>query len=166
MKKFISRESISLKVCGVINQEDAERLVEMNVGALGVNFWPQSKRYCSEVKADFLKPLENRICRVGVFVNADKSVPQRLLDEGYIDVAQFHGDEDLDYCEYFADRDLPYFRAVGVRDKQSIAGLDLPKCMGILLDAYAPNVYGGTGETCDWSIIEEVYRLYPDLPMG
>ncbi len=165
MSDFLSPEHISLKVCGVTTVADAEQLVQLGVEALGVNFWPKSKRYLDPAQANFLKGLAGKIIRVGVFVNADKALPERLLSEGYLDYVQFHGDEDSSYCHYFAERDLPYFRAVGIKDESSISGLDLPKCKAILLDAHAPGVYGGTGLTCDWEIIEKVHAHYPDLPI-
>ncbi|MDB4455653.1 hypothetical protein N9117_03230, partial [Akkermansiaceae bacterium] len=37
----------SLKICGVTTLRDAERLAKLKVAALGLNFWPSSKRYCS-----------------------------------------------------------------------------------------------------------------------
>ena len=165
MSDFLSSESISLKICGVRTASDAAELVSLGVEALGVNFWPQSKRYCAPEDADFLKSVRGEICRVGVFVNAEKDLPERLLSEGLLDFVQFHGDEDTEYCTYFAEKKLPYLRAVGVKDDASISGLDLPGCSGILLDAHAPGVYGGTGNTCDWTIIEKVNSLYPELPI-
>lgn len=162
---FLKTQNISLKVCGVTTESDALELVQHGVEALGVNFWHKSKRYLSPDKAGFLKNLKGEIVRVGVFVNAEKQLPVRLYEEGYLDFVQFHGDEDLSYCSYFADKNIPYIRAIGVKDKSSIQELQLPGCVGILLDAHAPGVYGGTGETCDWSIIEQVNEQYPGIPI-
>jgi len=165
MKDFLKEEAVSLKVCGVITQTDAEKLVEIGVPALGVNFWPKSKRFCHPEEATFLEKLKGRILRVGVFVNAEKELPQRLLEDDLIDFAQFHGDEGQAYCEYFANRDLPYIRAIGIKDESSVSKLELPRCSAILLDAHAPGVYGGTGKTCDWGIIKKVKQHNPDLPV-
>ena len=162
---FFSADSISLKVCGVTGEEDASRLVKMGVPALGVNFWEKSKRYCAPENADFLKKVGGLILRVGVFVNAEKAFVERLYKENFIDVVQLHGDEDSDYCAYFAARDIPYIRAIGVKNEASFSMLKLPKCAAILLDAHAPTVYGGTGEVFDWSMIPKVKTQFPELPI-
>lgn len=162
-EEFFSSESISLKVCGVTNEEDANFLVSMGVPALGVNFWRKSKRYSSPEKALFLKKLEGQILRVGVFVNAEKTFVESLYREGLIDIVQLHGDEDNAYCAYFSEKEIPYIRAVGVKNEGSFNKLKLPNCSAILLDAHAPNVYGGTGEVFDWTMISKVKAHFPGL---
>lgn len=162
---FFNSEPISLKVCGVTNEHDANQLVEMGVPALGVNFWEKSKRYCSPEKAAFLRQLEGRILRVGVFVNAEKTFVESLYKEGLIDVVQLHGDENNVYCAYFSERAIPYIRAIGLKNEASFNQLELPNCSAILLDAHAPNVYGGTGEVFDWTMIPKVKTHFPRLPI-
>ena len=36
---------------------------------------------------------------------------------------------------------------------------------GILLDAHAPGLYGGTGRTIDWDLAAEFVRSHPKLPL-
>ena len=80
LRQFLDPAVPSLKVCGVTLRTDAEQLVARRVPALGVNFWPQSKRYCAPAEAaGFLSPLKDRILRVGVFVNAD---PEEVAGPG------------------------------------------------------------------------------------
>jgi phosphoribosylanthranilate isomerase len=51
LERFLDPASVSLKICGVTTRDDAERLVAHGVDALGVNFWPQSKRYLAPENA-------------------------------------------------------------------------------------------------------------------
>lgn len=124
--------------------------------ALGINFWPPSKRYCPpETASDFLPALKNRILRVGVFVNADPDLPRQLLEDDQIDLAQFHGDESLAYCEYFQKSGFPFLKAVGV-PQGGVARTAMTEALNyskeaLLFDAAAPGLYGGTGETIDWN---------------
>ena len=154
LNSFLDPVVPALKICGITTAGDAERLAELGVDALGVNFWDQSKRYCSpRLASTFLPTLANHILRVGVFVNADPSLPRQLLAEGLIDVAQFHGDEDLAYCEAFADSHLPFFRAIGMqRESDLTSALQIP-ARALLVDAHAPGLYGGTGRTIDWKTV-------------
>ena len=89
MSDLIKTKTPSLKVCGLTRSEDVNMLIELGVHALGVNFWPSSKRYIApENAAELLKKSAGKITRVGVFVNADPELPRRLLNEGLIDFAQ------------------------------------------------------------------------------
>lgn len=162
---FLSPAATSLKICGVTLGADAERLVEMGVDALGANFWPQSKRYLAPERADFLRALAGRILRVGVFVNAGSELPLRLVAEGLIDVVQLHGDETPDDVRPFAAAGIPVLKALGVRGPDDLARARDFGAAGILLDAHAPGVYGGTGQTIDWDLARSFIAANPDLPL-
>lgn len=163
--RFLDPQSTSLKICGVTNAGDGEQLAELGVDALGVNFWPGSKRYLDPPKADFLADLQGRILRVGVFVNADPELPKALYEKGWIDLVQFHGDETADDCMEFAKSGIPFIKALGVRGAADIATAGAFGARGILLDAHAPGIYGGTGETIDWHLVRRFIGDHPDLPV-
>ncbi|MFC4992941.1 phosphoribosylanthranilate isomerase [Rubritalea tangerina] len=166
MNDFFDPSSTSLKVCGVTQPHDAHQLIEESIPALGVNFWPKSKRFIPPHQAaKFLKPIKNKILRVGVFVNADPNQVLDLLENDTIDVAQFHGDESPAYCAPFADANHPFIRALGVKDATSLTNLLDYRATAILLDAHAPGVYGGTGEAFDWNLAKKVIQQHPTLPI-
>jgi len=166
LDSFLSSAAPSLKICGVTTVDDANRLTELGVHALGVNFWPESRRYCPPNTArQFLPPLKDRILRVGVFVNADPALPRNLLADDLIDVAQLHGDEDPAYCEAFAGEDLPFFKAIGVTEDSNLASALQCPANGILLDAHAPGVYGGTGRTIDWETVTQFIDHHSSPPV-
>jgi phosphoribosylanthranilate isomerase len=163
--RFLSASRPSLKICGVTLASDAERLVTMGVDALGANFWPQSKRYLSPEQAGFLNELESKILRVGVFVNAGHELPIRLFHEGLIDLVQLHGDETPDDARLLVEAGIPFVKALGVRGAADLAMAVDFGASGILLDAHAPGVYGGTGETIDWKLAASFAREHPELPL-
>lgn len=158
--RFLDPKSCSLKICGVTLASDAEQLADLKVDALGANFWPKSKRYLDPEKADFLKDLADRILRVGVFVNAGTDLPRRLYEEGYIDAVQLHGDEPASELLILSEAGVPLIRAA------TLAGAKPPAVpAALLLDAHAPGVYGGTGQTIDWEAAATFVREYPRLPV-
>lgn len=166
LERFLDPSRPSLKICGVTTGADAERLAEMRVPALGVNFWEKSKRYCAPAEArSFLPLLAERILRVGVFVNADPAEPRTMLETGLIDLAQFHGDESIDYCTAFAAYDLPFIKAIGVRAPDDLQAAASFGARAILLDAHAPGLYGGTGHTIDWNLAADFVASHPRLPI-
>jgi len=162
---FLSPARTSLKICGVTLATDAARLAELGVDALGVNFWPQSKRYLAPDQAGFLHDLEGRLLRVGVFVNAGPDLPRQLYDDGLIDVIQLHGDETPADARPFAEAGIPFLKALGVRGMDDFAAVRDFRASGILLDAHAPGLYGGTGRTIDWPLARTFIEQHPDLPL-
>jgi phosphoribosylanthranilate isomerase len=165
LERFLDSESVSLKICGVINRGDAERLVALGVDALGVNFWPRSKRYLAPQHADWLAGLAGKILRVGVFVNEAPELPLRLLREGLLDAVQLHGDETPEDSAIYQEAGVPFFKAIGVKSLDDLARAADFQAGAILLDAHAPDVYGGTGETFDWNAALDFKKHHPEIPL-
>lgn len=165
LERFLDPSTVSLKICGVTTREDAERLVALGVDALGVNFWPRSKRYLSPEDAVWLRDLEGTILRVGVFVNEAPGLPLRLIRDGLLDVVQIHGDETPEDARPYLNAGVPFFKGIGVRTKEDLERAADFRASAILLDAHAPGVYGGTGETFDWNAALDFKSRHPQLPI-
>ncbi|RYD49602.1 MAG: phosphoribosylanthranilate isomerase [Verrucomicrobiaceae bacterium] len=165
LESFLDPSDVSLKICGVTTCEDAERLVEMGVDALGVNFWPKSKRYLAPEHAEWLHGLAGKILRVGVFVNETPEFPLRLVRDGYLDAVQLHGDESPEDAEAFREAGVPFIKAIGVKTRADLERATEFGAQGILLDAHAPGIYGGTGETFDWEVASSFRREHSNLPI-
>jgi phosphoribosylanthranilate isomerase len=144
---------IRVKICGLTRPEDARAAIQAGADAIGLVFYPPSPRHVTleqaEAIADLIPPF---VTLTGLFVNAEASEVERVLDRVPIDLLQFHGDELPETCEVFR---RPYIKALRVRP-----GLDLKaahqayqRARGLLLDTYRPGVPGGTGDTFDWSLI-------------
>ena len=165
LERFLDLSTVSLKICGVTTRDDAQRLVALGVDALGVNFWPQSKRFLAPEAADWLHDLAGRILRVGVFVNESAELPLRLVRDGLLDVVQLHGDELPEDALPYAQVGVPFFKAIGVKTRADLERALEFGANAILLDAHAPGVYGGTGETFDWNTALEFKVRHPQLPI-
>ncbi len=165
LEMFLDPATVSLKICGVTTRADAELLDRMGVDALGVNFWPSSKRYLAEADAAWLRELAGDILRVGVFVNEPPELPLRLFLDGLLDVVQLHGDETPEDAAVYRDAGVPFIKAIGVKTRADLARATDYGAVAILLDAHAPGIYGGTGETFDWEMASEFRRDHPELPV-
>ena len=149
---FLSSNQVGIKICGIRRIEDALIALEYGADSLGFNFWRKSKRFVTrEQVKEWSSTLDGKVERVGVFVNADANEVISLLEDNVIDVAQFHGDETFSYCEKIA-KNHKVIRAVGVKDSDSLAELTSSEISTILLDAYCPGDYGGTGKSFEWSL--------------
>jgi phosphoribosylanthranilate isomerase len=165
LESFLDHQSVSLKVCGVMNAADAERLVELGVDAIGVNFWPGSPRHVSSTDAGWLTALEGRILRVGVFVNASAELQISLVREGLLDIVQLHGDETPADAAALREAGIPFIKAIGVKTHADLERVEEFRAAAVLLDAHAPGVYGGTGETFDWNTALDFKSKHPQLPL-
>jgi phosphoribosylanthranilate isomerase len=163
LEQFFSPKP-SLKICGVTTLDDATRLTDLRVSALGINFWPQSKRYCSPKDAStFASHLAGDILRVGVFVNNSRPLAADLIDECLIDVVQLHGNETLEDIHFFLDQNIPVIRAVSALH---LPDYELPKKnFALLIDTPAGSDYGGTGKTFDWSLAHDFAKSNPQIPL-
>ena len=148
-----------IKICGI--REAKHALVAANAGAdaIGLVFHKESPRFitpgAAAVIADTLPPY---VMTVGLFVDATDRKVRQTLSEVHLDLLQFHGSEEPDFCASF---DVPYVRAVpmsGEVDLLEYAGR-FATARALLLDAHAPGEAGGTGRTFDWAAIPR------DLPM-
>lgn len=165
LHRFLDRSSVSLKICGVTSTGDAESLVAMGVDALGVNFWPPSKRHVPPREAIWLRHFAGRILRVGVFVNESGDLPVRLFEAGLIDAIQLHGDETPADTVGIRASGAPMIKAIGVKTRDDLARAAEFGAAAILLDAHAPGVYGGTGEVFDWQVAVDFQAHHPELPV-
>ena len=84
-----------MKLCGLSRPCDIEAANELKPDYIGFVFASKSKRYVTYEKATELKKrLLPEIQAVGVFVNEHPQEVAKRLDNGMIDIAQLHGDED------------------------------------------------------------------------
>lgn len=165
LERFLDPASVSLKICGVTTRDDAERLAVLEVDALGLNFWPRSKRYLAPERAAWLAGLTGKILRIGVFVNEAPELPLRLMSEGLLDAVQLHGDEAPEDVAVYQEAGVPFFKAIGVKTPDDLERAADFRANAILLDAHAPGVYGGTGETFDWTAALDFKKRHPVIPV-
>lgn len=148
-----------IKICGLRDPGHARLAAQEGADAIGLVFYPGSPRRvepdAAAVVAAVLPPF---VAAVGLFVNPSEAEVRRVLARVPLDVLQFHGDEAPEFCAAFG---RPFVRAVRME-----AGTDLVEyahrfagAKALLLDAYSPELPGGTGLTFDWT------RIPRELPI-
>jgi len=141
---------IYIKICGITEVDDAVKIAELGVNALGFIFYLKSRRYISPDKAkEIIKHLPPFINTVGVFVNEKKESVIDVLNRCPIDILQFHGDETPEYCGQFNKRFIKAFRVN--KGFSFDVFLKFP-ASAFLLDSLVTGEYGGTGVVFDWDI--------------
>jgi phosphoribosylanthranilate isomerase len=141
-----------IKICGVTSAEDAAMAAAAGAGAIGVNFWPGSKRFVGGEGAArrVLQAIPPGVLRVGVFVNAAPAEVERARVELGLDRVQLHGDETP--AAFGAIPREALIRAVRVRDEASFADDPAWRAGLFLYDAFVAG-FGGGGVAAPWPLI-------------
>lgn len=147
----------NIKLCGLKRQYDIEYVNDLHPEYIGFVFDKNSKRYISPQNAKILKNnLDNNIIAVGVFVNEEIDTIIELVKNNIIDAVQLHGDEDNNYINILRKFiDCKIIKAFKIKSKEDIFTANNSSADYILLDSGA-----GSGETFEWSIINEIKREY------
>lgn len=151
-----------VKVCGLRTAANAQAVVAAGADAIGVNFWPGSKRFVEPARAaGWLGELGGAVCRVGLFVNASYEAIAEIVDWGVLDALQLHGEESPEFLEQLAAFGLPVIRAIGVGQVPPVAAVRSVATRFILLDTQVPGERGGTGKTFRWDLLRDTADEFP-----
>jgi phosphoribosylanthranilate isomerase len=156
-----------VKICGITSLDDANMVAEAGAWALGLIFVPSSERRVEVAEAARIGSKLQRLVKVvGVFANAELDEVTELAELCALTHVQLHGDEGPAYCTEVARRTgAKVIKAVRARDKQSVRALGAyrDRVDFHLIDAYAPDKLGGTGETFAWELVKE--RAHTEVPL-
>jgi len=150
---------VKVKICGITNYEDAAAAMDMGADLLGFNFYPKSPRYVTPSKAaKIISKLPGFIDIVGVFVNESIEHIQETKNLCQLDWVQLHGDESPEFCREFLSDNVKIIKAIRVKDQADVEKADDFFTDAVLLDAFDPEKYGGTGITFDWNVIGHINK--------
>jgi phosphoribosylanthranilate isomerase len=142
--------AVKVKICGITNYEDAIAAADMGADMLGFNFYSKSPRYLTPDNAEkIIDRLPGFVDIVGLFVNDPFERIEHVIDQCRLDWVQFHGDESPEFTEQFNSFNVRTIKAIRVKDKDDIKLAEKYYTDVILLDAFDPKKYGGTGLVFD-----------------
>ncbi len=151
-----SRPFIRVKICGITSRQDALLAVASGADALGFMLYSGSPRHVDlDTATALVEATPPMVSRVGVFVNADGSWIEEVLEHLPLSLLQFHGDEAEGDCSRW---NRPYIKAVRVKDADSVLSAveRYQSAAGFLLDSHVDAVLGGSGEVFDWSLLPKI----------
>lgn len=165
-----------IKICGITSAQDALLAAEAGADAIGLNFYERSPRHVTvERAAEVCRSRPQTVTAVPVFVNASETEMLsvvRYLQFPFPLAVQVHGDETpemVGHLQCMLGDGFPVIRAFRCRDSslddvakylramRSTKYCSLPS--GVLLDAFEPGRFGGTGRVVDWHAVRERRRL-------
>ncbi len=151
---------VRVKICGITSWTDAKLAVDTGADALGLNFYPPSRRCVTPAQAwEIIRRLPPFVEAVGVFVNWPFAVVDALVRALRLSAVQLHGDETpREVAEFAAAR--PVIKAFRVRSGFRPAALARYRpAAAFLLDGFRSGLPGGTGKRFDWRVARQARRF-------
>ena len=145
------------KICGITRIEDIHSAVNAGGDAIGFVFYAPSPRSVTlEQAKELAKHVPAYVQIVGLFVNATADEITQVLEEVPLDILQFHGDETSEQCQQIAAQTKRrWYKAIQVKPEldviKTIKSYQQAGASAVLLDAWHPELKGGTGHQFDWS---------------
>jgi len=140
-----------VKVCGIRDPGNANRLAELQIDMMGMIYYSKSPRYVGGVARELFS--EPSVSRVGVFVNADFKEIANAVERDNLDYVQLHGNESADLCNDLQKitKVIKVFR-VGA-DFDFSATREFEFCELFLFETFTQD-YGGSGKKFDWAQLD------------
>ncbi len=145
------------KICGITRIEDIHSAVNAGVDAIGFVFYAPSPRSVTiEQAKELTKHIPAYVQIVGLFVNATADEVTQVLEHVPLDMLQFHGEESAEQCQQIAAQTKRrWYKAIQVKPEldiiKAIKSYQHAGASAVLLDAWHPELKGGTGHSFDWS---------------
>ena len=135
---------MKLKICGLKTLHDIGCVNKAEVDYAGFVFTPHRQQISVETARILKGALDPKIKSVGVFIGETYDFIKSIVDEGLIDLVQFHG-----VREY--EMPCPAIKAFRMRTKADIRPTG---CDYVLFDSFRRGTRGSTGGIFDWRLIE------------
>jgi phosphoribosylanthranilate isomerase len=152
---------VEVKICGLTDEPAVSAAVEAGADFLGVVFFPASPRCLSiERAAEIFEFVPREVRRVGLFVDPDDALLDRVMNHLRLDILQLHGAESPERVEAIRlEYGMPVMKALGIA-----GAVDLDKARVyadvadyLLFDAKVPEGAGRPGGNAlafDWPLLK------------
>ncbi|NEQ39474.1 MAG: phosphoribosylanthranilate isomerase [Okeania sp. SIO3I5] len=161
-----------VKICGITKLEQGQAIANMGATALGFICFPKSPRYITpENIRNIVDKLPKNIDKIGVFVNPEIDLLSEIIINTKLNGIQLHGDESPEFCNQLRQsipNNIEIIKGLRIKSRLDLTRANIYKNYidTLLLDAYHPDQFGGTGKTLNWKILDEFYPTFPWLLAG
>ncbi len=156
---------MEIKICGLKRVEDALMVNEFeNVKYVGFVFANTPRKITIEKALEIKKNLRPDIKTVGVFAGQPMEEIIEIMEKADLDVCQLHSGETNEDCGFI---NKTVWKSISVKDKESAEIAEsYTNADGFVLDTFKKNQWGGTGETFDWSAVEDFSKNHFTILAG
>ena len=150
---------MKLKVCGLTKMDQIQELISLNTDFLGFIFYEKSPRFVlNHLSLEEISEI-NHQGKVGVFVNETVEKISEISEKAKLNFIQLHGDEDEEFILSLSQRlskDVKIIKVFRVGTQNlKLETWNLEQIDYFLFDTDS-KAFGGTGQTFDWQILNEI----------
>lgn len=159
---------MKIKVCGMRQQGNIEKVVALQPNFIGFIFYEKSPRFVGdELNEEYIRSIPQGIKKVGVFVNSNPGHILNMVKKYDLQYVQLHGSEMPDICRSIRQKGVSVIKAFSIDEKFNFAMLNNYKsfCDLFLFDTKGDNP-GGNGTTFDWKLLSKYDNEKPFLLSG
>ena len=162
-----------LKVCGLTKLDQIQELIDLKVDFLGFIFYNKSPRFVqNHLSLEQISTIENP-GKVGVFVNENVKRVVEISEKAKLNFIQLHGDENDNFISELREKLNPEIIIIKVirignqtSDELQKTINQQPSTINHLLFDTDSKAFGGTGQTFDWNILNELEIPIPYFLSG
>ena len=157
---------LRVKICGIMTPAQGQQIAELGATAIGFICVEKSPRYVTpEQIREIAMALPKETDRIGVFMNHKLETIVSTVETSGLTSVQLHGAESVEFCAEVRSA-LPtveLIKAFRIENAETLKSTQdyAPVVDWLLLDAYHPNLGGGTGLVLDWELLS---AFKPDRP--
>lgn len=156
-----------IKICGITQAQQGKAIASLGASALGFICVERSPRYVTAKQIEeIVRQLPLKVDKIGVFANETAETIAKIVAATHLTGVQLHGNETSEYCDrlrHLLPPEIELIKAFRIKTAQSLTEIEpyLHYIDTILLDAYHPQMLGGTGKTLNW---QDLQQFKPPLP--
>lgn len=159
MNQQPSTNNYQLKVCGLTKMDQIQELISLNTNFLGFIFYEKSPRFVlNHLSLEEISEI-NHQGKVGVFVNETIEKIAEISEKAKLNFIQLHGDEDENFIKDLrknVKKEVKLIKVFRVGETFNFQFSIFKSLVDYFLFDTDSKVFGGTGKTFDWQILNEI----------
>ena len=168
-----STNNYQLKVCGLTKLDQIQELISLNTDFLGFIFYEKSPRFVlNHLSLEEISKI-NHQGKVGVFVNETVKKITEISEIAKLNFIQLHGDEDEEFIlklRKFIGENIKIIKVIRIGNQKTEELKKKinhqPSTINYFLFDTDSKAFGGTGQTFDWQILNEIEIPIPYFLSG
>lgn len=150
---------LNIKVCGLTQMQQIRELIDLNIDFLGFIFYEKSPRFVlNHLNLKNIAEIPH-FRKVGVFVNESIKGIVETVTEAQLDIVQMHGNEDEIFIQRLKQalgENIKIIKVFRIENQMpAIESWNLDEIDYFLFDTDS-KAFGGTGQTFNWSILNQI----------
>lgn len=158
---------VQIKICGLMDLDDAVACANYGADAIGFIFYPKSPRYVRDEQArEISLSLGGAAKTVGVFVNETESTILKKIDTCLLDTVQLHGNESVQLVERLIRKGVRVIKALFEQKAPDLTRIYHYPASAFLVECGRGKLPGGNAMTWNWGQAKPVGLQFPLILAG